>query len=81
PIPMFQFASLSSIDPNRQQHNHSLDSSSTFSNGDFQSSSNNGFNYSGDSASAESASPWQAPNTSNFMNSSRPQFSSPPAHH
>ncbi|KAI3947566.1 hypothetical protein MKW92_016809 [Papaver armeniacum] len=70
PIHMFQFASLSSIDQKHQQHNPSLNSSTTFSNGGFQSSSTNGFNYSGDSASVESSSPWQAPNTSNFMNSS-----------
>ncbi|XP_026448518.1 dof zinc finger protein DOF3.7-like isoform X1 [Papaver somniferum] len=72
PIPVFQFASLSSIDQNHQEHNPSLNSPSTFSNGCFQSSSTNGFNYSGDSASVESSSPWQAPNTitSDFMNSS-----------
>ncbi|KAI3898202.1 hypothetical protein MKX03_017628 [Papaver bracteatum] len=70
PIPMFQFASLSSIDHNHQQHNPSLNSSTTLSNGGFQSSSTNGFNYSGDSASVESSSPWQAPSTNNFMNSS-----------
>ncbi|RZC80683.1 hypothetical protein C5167_043258 [Papaver somniferum] len=70
PIPVFQFASLSSLDQNHQQNNPSLNSSTTFSNCGFQSSSTNGFNYSGDSASVESSSPWQAPNTSNFMNSS-----------
>ncbi|KAI3928081.1 hypothetical protein MKW98_023682 [Papaver atlanticum] len=69
-IPMFQFTSLSSIDHNHQQHNPSLNSSTTLSNGGFQSSSTNGFNYSGDSASVESSSPWEAPSTNNFMNSS-----------